>query len=99
MANLNIRVDDTLKKQTEAVLDSIGLSLSAATILYYKQIIRHNGVPFDLRASPADEKKSWITEYRQLNREIHEHNLEDPLPKEFDKILKKRVNFKRKINL
>jgi addiction module RelB/DinJ family antitoxin len=99
MANLNIRIDDTLKKQTEAVLDSIGLSLSAATILYYKQIIQHKGVPFDLRASPIDEKKSWIAEYRQLNREIHEHNLEEPLPKEFDKMLRKRVNFKKKIVL
>jgi addiction module RelB/DinJ family antitoxin len=99
MANLNIRVDDALKKQTEAVLGDIGLSLSAATILYYKQIILHKGIPFDLRASDIGEKKSWVAEYRQLNKEIHEHNLEEPLPEEFDKLLSKRVNFAGKLDL
>ena len=31
MANLNIRVDDELKKEAEEVLSELGLSISAAT--------------------------------------------------------------------
>lgn len=52
MANLNIRVDDTLKKQAEAVFSDLGISLSAATTMFLKQVVRYNGIPFELRADP-----------------------------------------------
>ncbi len=34
MANLNIRIDDTLKRQAETVLSDLGISLSAATTIF-----------------------------------------------------------------
>ncbi len=52
MANLNIRVDDTLKKQAEMIFSDLGLSLSTATTMFLKQVVRHNGIPFELRADP-----------------------------------------------
>lgn len=52
MANLNIRVDDTLKKQAEMIFSDLGISLSAATNMFLKQVVRCNGIPFELRADP-----------------------------------------------
>lgn len=52
MANLNIRVDDTLKQQAELIFSDLGLSLSAATTMFLKQVVRYNGIPFELRADP-----------------------------------------------
>lgn len=52
MANLNIRIDDTLKKQAETVFSDLGISLSAATTIFLKQVVRCNGIPFELRADP-----------------------------------------------
>ncbi len=52
MANLNIRVDDDLKRQAEMIFSDIGLSLSAATTIFLKQVVRCNGIPFELRADP-----------------------------------------------
>ncbi len=52
MANLNIRVDDTLKKQAEMIFSDLGLTLSTATTMFLKQVVRHNGIPFELRADP-----------------------------------------------
>lgn len=52
MANLNIRVDDTLKKQAELIFSDLGLSMSTATTMFLKQVVRHNGIPFELRADP-----------------------------------------------
>lgn len=52
MANLNIRVDDTLKKQAEAIFSELGISLSAATTIFLKQVVRYNGIPFELRIDP-----------------------------------------------
>jgi DNA-damage-inducible protein J len=52
MATLNIRVDDTVKQQAEAVFAELGLSLSTAVTVFLKQAIRCNGIPFDLRLDP-----------------------------------------------
>jgi DNA-damage-inducible protein J len=52
MANLNIRVDDALKNQAEEILDNIGISLSTATTIFLKQVVRYNGIPFKLRFDP-----------------------------------------------
>lgn len=52
MANLNIRVDDTLKQQAESIFSDLGISLSTATTMFLKQVVRYNGIPFELRADP-----------------------------------------------
>jgi len=51
MANVNIRVDDSLKREAEEIFAELGLSMSAATTVYYKQVVRHGGIPFELRVS------------------------------------------------
>lgn len=52
MANLNIRVDDALKKQAETIFSELGISLSAATTMFLKQVVRCNGIPFELKIDP-----------------------------------------------
>jgi len=52
MANVNIRVDDKLKQDAESVFSALGLSMSAATNVFYKQVVRHGGIPFELRIDP-----------------------------------------------
>lgn len=52
MANVNIRVDDKLKKEAEYILSELGLTLSAATNVFYKQIVRFGGIPFELKLDP-----------------------------------------------
>lgn len=49
MANVNIRVDDTLKQKAEQIFSDLGLSMSTATNVFYKQVVRCGGIPFDLR--------------------------------------------------
>lgn len=52
MANVNIRVDDKLKQEAENIFSELGLSLSAATNVFYKQVVRYGGIPFELRIDP-----------------------------------------------
>ncbi|MDR1445993.1 MAG: type II toxin-antitoxin system RelB/DinJ family antitoxin [Treponema sp.] len=49
MANINIRIEDTLKKNAENIFSELGLSISAATIMFYRQVVRYGGIPFELR--------------------------------------------------
>jgi len=51
MANVNIRIEDSLKREAEGIFAKLGLSMSAATNIFYKQVVRHKGIPFDLRIS------------------------------------------------
>lgn len=48
--NLNVRIDPDLKSQVHGILEASGLTASAAIDMYYRQIARHNGIPFDIRA-------------------------------------------------
>ena len=52
MANVNIRVDDKLKHEAENIFSALGLSMSAATNVFYKQVVRYGGIPFELRIDP-----------------------------------------------
>ena len=52
MANVNIRVDDAVKRRAEAIFAELGLSMSAATNIFYRQVIRTGGIPFELKLDP-----------------------------------------------
>jgi len=52
MASVNIRVDDTLKQEAESVFSEIGLTMSSATNIFYRQVVRYGGIPFELRIDP-----------------------------------------------
>lgn len=46
MANLQIRLDDTLKKQAQDVVQRMGLDLSSAIRMFLAQLVKENGLPF-----------------------------------------------------
>ena len=52
MANINIYIDDQLKRESEMVFEQLGISLSVGITLYLKQVVRTNGIPFELNADP-----------------------------------------------
>jgi DNA-damage-inducible protein J len=54
MAQISIRIDDTLKTQTENILGELGLSMSAAVTILAKQIVLRRGIPFPLTLENAD---------------------------------------------
>lgn len=48
MATINMRIDPNLKKQSEAILSELGLSMTSAMTIFLKAVIRNNGIPFSL---------------------------------------------------
>jgi DNA-damage-inducible protein J len=49
LANVNIRVEDSLKVLAENIFSELGMSMSTATNVFYRQVVRCRGIPFDLR--------------------------------------------------
>jgi len=57
--NISIRVDEDVKKDAENLFAKLGLSLSAATNVFYRQAVRTQGIPFPLVVNDIEpEKKS-----------------------------------------
>ena len=52
MANLQVRVDDALKAQADALFASIGLDTSSAVRVFLKQSVLRGGIPFELVGDP-----------------------------------------------
>jgi DNA-damage-inducible protein J len=69
MAQLNIRLDDSIKEQAEALFDRMGLTMSAAVTLFLHQVILHNAIPFKIsaRGDPLYNKEHEDGEAKNLS--------------------------------
>lgn len=47
--NLNIRIDEELKRDAEAIFHELGLSMSVAMNIFLRHCVRYGGIPFELR--------------------------------------------------
>lgn len=52
MAQINLRVDDDVKRGAEQTFDDIGLSMSTAINIFLKKVARERRIPFELSADP-----------------------------------------------
>lgn len=48
-ANLYARLEPEVKEQAEKILSTLGIPASNAINMFYKQIILHKGIPFELK--------------------------------------------------
>lgn len=54
-ANLTLRMEPELKEAAAALFKSLGMDLSTATGIFYRQALRHNGLPFEVKADEPNE--------------------------------------------
>lgn len=48
-ANVNVRIQENIKKQAEQILETIGIPRATAIDMFYRQISLNNGIPFALK--------------------------------------------------
>ena len=69
-ANLYARIEPELKEQAEAILSALGIPVSNAINMFYKQIILQRGIPFELKL-PHERSLDMSTLSReQLHAEL-----------------------------
>lgn len=61
MANLQIRINDSLKEQATSVLKEMGLDLSSAIRMFLAQVVTENGFPFKPTNESANSTKNRET--------------------------------------
>ena len=75
MANVNVRIDDELKKEAEIVFNELGLTPTTAITLFYKQVVRTYSIPFELKLDvPNKETIEAINEVK-----TYEDKLKEPI--------------------
>lgn len=48
-ANLYARIEPEVKDQAESILEALGIPVSSAINMFYKQIILQRGIPFEVK--------------------------------------------------
>lgn len=61
----NIKIDPVLKQESQALFESLGLSLSTAVNLFLRQAVREQAIPFRVGAAiPNAETRKAIEDAR-----------------------------------
>ena len=66
MATVSFRMDDTLKRQTEAILEALGLNMTTAMTMFAKTIVREQRLPLDLLFSLGELQNFTLFSTRPL---------------------------------
>lgn len=69
-ANLYARIEPEVKEEAENILASLGISVSSAINMFYKQIILQRGIPFDLKLPDGHSLNIDGMTPEQLKKEI-----------------------------
>ena len=67
--NMTLRVEPTLKEQASELFKALGMDLSTATGIFYRQALRCNGLPFAVKLDePNEETLEAIEEVQQMKK-------------------------------
>ena len=53
--NMTLRMEPELKAQAAALFKSLGMDLSTATGIFYRQALRYHGLPFEVKLDEPNE--------------------------------------------
>lgn len=72
-ALIQVRVDDSLKKDADALFSDLGLDTPTAIRIFLKQAIKRNGLPFDV-TQPVPNAET-IAAMEEADRISHDPNV------------------------
>lgn len=84
MATVSFRMDDTLKKKTETILDELGLNMTTAMTMFAKTIVREQRLPLDLSVDPFYSTANQERLKRSIER--YEAGKSEPVKKSMEEL-------------
>jgi DNA-damage-inducible protein J len=66
-AMIRARIEESLKEDVNKVFDKLGLTVTEAITLFYKQIKLNNGLPFDVKIPNKTSRKTFIETDKKEN--------------------------------
>lgn len=78
-ANLSVRIDPELKAQAESLFSDLGMSLTTAITVFFRQAVRENRIPFEIRRDqPTRETAAAMREALRISRDPDNQGYQDP---------------------
>ena len=71
-SDLHVRLNADVKRKAELILDDLGIAPSGAVSMFYRQIIAHDGLPFQVvrRPNPVPDMDSLSQE--EINARLYQ---------------------------
>ena len=67
MANITIRMEDSLKREVEELFNDLGMTLTTAFTIFARQAVREQRIPFEItRIVPNAKTRAAIEEARAM---------------------------------
>lgn len=63
---INVMVDSETKEQATEILKEVGLSMSTAINMFLKQVINHDGLPFEVGRKPNEDTLRALREAQDI---------------------------------
>jgi len=76
--NLTIRIDEELKHEAEVLFSKIGLNMSSAINVFFRQAVGSQSIPFELKVHDAEYQtrvQSRLENFRALQEEAESNGL------------------------
>ena len=62
--NITIRIDEDIKKDAESLFAKLGLNMSSAVNVFFRQAVREQAMPFQIKVKTDEEKyNEYFNEY------------------------------------
>ena len=96
-ATISIRVDQTLKKNFDALCEDFGISTTAAFNVFMKTVVRERRIPFEIRSdSEAEKRERAMKAFDAMRAAIAESGMTDMTLEEINAEIIEARNAKRK---
>lgn len=69
--NMTLRIEPELKRQASELFNALGMDLSTATGIFYRQALRCHGLPFDVRLDEPNETTYAAMEAAEKDDDIY----------------------------
>ena len=62
---VNVRVDESVKRNVEILFDSMGMNISTAVNMFFRQCLMENALPFQPRAKQPDSLRAILSDAQE----------------------------------
>ena len=69
--NMTLRIEPELKAQASALFQALGMDLSTATGIFYRQALRCHGLPFEVRLDEPNAVTYAAMEAAEKDEDMH----------------------------
>ena len=69
-SNVFARVEPEIKEKAETVLEQLGISMSNAVDMFLRQVILHNGIPFEVKIPKSEPLSYGSLTKEQFDKEL-----------------------------